>query len=237
MSSSKYIIAGLGSLIAVFLAWGLFIFITQSLPPGSMSGVVYVLIRLALFGAFVVASGVLILGGVLSIGVSEARIVKDVEKVQNRIEREPEKVKPAWDLAEVILRSYFNRNLIQINYIFALSVIVMLTGFGFIVYGMWLAYQNPDVITTAVLGGIAGVVTEFIGVTFLLIYRSTIEQAVKYVSTLERISSVGMAMQIIDTISAQETTQSQEKITEAKITIATLLLNQSRNDKPGSKAE
>jgi hypothetical protein len=44
------------------------------------------------------------------------------------------------------------------------------------------------------------VITEFIGATFLFIYRSTIQQASSYSRTLERINSVGMAMQILDTM-------------------------------------
>jgi hypothetical protein len=44
------------------------------------------------------------------------------------------------------------------------------------------------------------VVTELIGATFLFLYRSTIQQAAGYAKTLERINSVGMAMQILDSI-------------------------------------
>jgi hypothetical protein len=47
---------------------------------------------------------------------------------------------------------------------------------------------------------LAGVITEFIGATFLFIYRSAIQQAVDYSKSLERINSVGMAMQILDTM-------------------------------------
>ena len=52
----------------------------------------------------------------------------------------------------------------------------------------------------AVIATSSGVITEFIGATFILVYRSTIQQAVNYSKTLERINAVGMAMQILDTI-------------------------------------
>jgi len=48
---------------------------------------------------------------------------------------------------------------------------------------------------------IAGIITEFIGATFLFLYKSTMQQAEAYTKTLERINSVGMAMAIMDTIS------------------------------------
>jgi hypothetical protein len=142
----------------------------------------------------------------------------DLEEARKRAETEPEKAKPAWDLGRIKLELYFDRNLSQIKYIFMLSVGVMVVGFAFVLAGIFLAF-NPVVstgvvaadratvptqataVTPAVIGGVAGIITEFIGTTFLFIYRSTIQQAASYTRTLERINSVGMAMQILDTIS------------------------------------
>jgi len=39
-----------------------------------------------------------------------------------------------------------------------------------------------------------------IGVTFMVIYRSTMAQANQFMEVLERINTVGMAVQILDTI-------------------------------------
>jgi hypothetical protein len=141
---------------------------------------------------------------------------KEIDQALQRVYDEPEKAKPAWDLARAKLEQYFDRNLSQINYIFWLSVIVMVVGFGFILFGisqtltpitrdisnntMLYTAQNNN-FTSALVGSIAGIITEFIGATFLFIYRSTIQQALTYTKTLERINSVGMAMQILDTIS------------------------------------
>lgn len=159
-------------------------------------------------------------------------------ELQQAIERaraEPEKTKPAWDLARVRLELYFDRNISQINYIFWLSVIVMLVGFGFILFGISQTFvisrvienstgQNitPTVIpiSPAIVGTVAGIITEFIGATFLFIYRSTIQQAASYIKTLERINSVGMAMQILDTIS----TDSKQLQDETKAAIVKTLL-------------
>lgn len=141
---------------------------------------------------------------------------QELQQVIDRVSAEPEKAKPAWDLARVRLELYFDRNLSQINYIFWLSVGVMIVGFGFILFGIVQALNNTPIqvapsgqnvmptnsgITPAVIAGLAGIITEFIGATFLFIYRSTIQQASGYTQTLERINSVGMAMQILDTIS------------------------------------
>jgi len=122
---------------------------------------------------------------------------------ESKAEAEPEKAKAAWDLARVTLEAYFNQNLRQINYIFLLSVSVMIVGFAIIIWGILQAIRSPDTFVPAAIASATGVVTEFIGATFLLIYRSTIQQASSYFRTLERINSVGMAMQILDTMSAE----------------------------------
>lgn len=145
-------------------------------------------------------------------------------KAESKAEAEPEKIKPSWDLARITLESYFNRNLNQVTYIFWLSVIVMIVGLVIIVWGILQSIQSPTTTTPAVIASIAGVITEFIGATFLFIYRSTIQQAINYSKTLERINSVGMAMQILDTM-PDETTSNDLK-NHTKAALVELLVNQ-----------
>jgi hypothetical protein len=156
-------------------------------------------------------------------------LINELERAISRLEAEPEKAKPAWDLARVRLELYFDRNLRQVNQIFWLSVSVMGVGFIFILVGIsYLFLPTTDTrtanggIDAAVLSGIAGVITEFIGATFLFIYRSTVQQAAGYTQTLERINSVGMAMQILDTIS----NEARELRDRTKADIVRLLLSQ-----------
>jgi hypothetical protein len=96
-----------------------------------------------------------------------------IATAESKADAAPEKVKPAWDLARVTLEAYFNRNLSQINSIFWLSVSVMVVGFGIIIWGISQAIQSSDASVPAAIAGAAGVITEFIGATFLFIYRST----------------------------------------------------------------
>ncbi len=123
-----------------------------------------------------------------------------IAEAEFRLGKEPTQVTPAWDLARVTLEAYFNRNLSQITAIFYLSVVVMTVGFAVIIWGIMQAIQSPIAVASALITAIAGVITEFIGATFLFVYRSAIEQAINYSKTLERINSVGMAMKILDTM-------------------------------------
>jgi predicted PurR-regulated permease PerM len=140
-----------------------------------------------------------------------------ITQAELRVEAQPEKIKPAWDLARVTLESYFNRNLSQVSAIFWLSVGVMVIGFFIVIWGIWQAIQLPNSTLPAVITGLAGVITELIGATFILIYRSTMEQAVTYTKTLERINSVGMAMQILDTIPNNATESGIKNSTKAAV--------------------
>jgi hypothetical protein len=123
-----------------------------------------------------------------------------LEAAVAKIEKHPEKARPTWDLATVTLNTYFNRNLAQITYIFWLSIGAIIVGFFVILWGVVQSVANPVVIAPAIITVSAGVVTEFLGATFILIYKSAIQQAVGYAEALERINSVGMAMQILDTM-------------------------------------
>ena len=149
-----------------------------------------------------------------------------VNEAERKMESAPEKAKPAWDLARVTLEAYFNRNLQQIGYIFWLSVMVMLVGFTFIIWGISQSMQETDGVTPAAMATVAGIITEFIGATFLFIYRSTIQQAMDYSKTLERINSVGMAMQILDTID-DATIESENNLkNKTKAHLVTFLMQQ-----------
>jgi hypothetical protein len=77
----------------------------------------------------------------------------------------------------------------------------------------------------AMFGVIAGVITNFIGATFLFLYQSTIKQASKYAQSLEHINSVGMSMYILDSLKKHQSPETQIGIVEAKVEIAKLILS------------
>jgi high-affinity Fe2+/Pb2+ permease len=144
----------------------------------------------------------------------------------------PGKTKPVWDMAQLTLEIYFNRNLNQIRWIFWFSIAVMSLGFILIVYGVVVGYQNPqENWIVAAIGGIAGVLTEFIGATFLFVYKSSMQQADRYTEILERMNFVGMAMQMLDNATEGDTNAgdssklgSADSLQEAKIEMAKALL-------------
>jgi hypothetical protein len=148
----------------------------------------------------------------------------EIEHAESLAAQQPERAKLAWDLARITLEAYFTRNLSQINSIFWLSVAVMVVGFALLTWGVSQVLLNPSAVIPASLTVGAGVITEFIGATFLFIYRSTIQQAISYSQTLERINSVGMAMQILDTM--PESVPDNDLRSKTKASLVELLVRQ-----------
>ena len=151
--------------------------------------------------AAVIASATLVIGVLaymeLLAGQAEEEKIKTVEQ---RVREHPEKPQLAWDLARVKLESYLDRNLSQVQSIYWLTLLVMLCGFGFVSYGLYQVSESAEKLPVSVVASASGVLISFIGGSFLLIYRSILAQSKGYVSVLERINAVGMAVQVIATI-------------------------------------
>ena len=62
---------------------------------------------------------------------------------------------------------------------------------------------------------------EFIAATFLLIYRSTMEQAKDYVAMLERINAVGMSAQLLETLPDDKRDETQAEIAKSLLLMYT----------------
>lgn len=127
-------------------------------------------------------------------------LYEQIEEAQQAASDQPNKAKPAWQLASLTLQTYYARNLQQNRMIFWLSVAIILIGFGLIVVAIAMALLDPLTVTIAVVGGSAGIITELIGATCLVIFRSTVEQSLRYTAALERTNNVGMALAILDTV-------------------------------------
>jgi hypothetical protein len=147
---------------------------------------------------------VLIVRAVKSRARQVAVVEQKIATAEDRAERAPEKARYAWDLARVKLEAYFDRNLLQVNQVFWLAVVVMSIGFIFVLGAVLMSLHEPTITPTSKVAGISGIISQVIGATFLVIYRSTMTQANEFMAILERINTVGMAIQVLDSIPAEE---------------------------------
>jgi hypothetical protein len=181
------------SMIFFIAGWGVVILGNSGVVPLEVSKSVGLGFILA--GIFITAG----VTGYMDYANDQARAQK-LQVVEDRLQAHPEKPQLAWDLARTKLEEYLRKNIAQVDAIFWLTLVVMLFGFCFITYGLYHATQNADKLPVSLVASASGVLISFIGGSFLLIYRSTLAQAKDYVSVLERINAVGMALQVIESI-------------------------------------
>ncbi len=153
-----------------------------------------------------------------------SKATEAIEKILQTSDVDSKQIKPAWDSAQQTLELYYQRNLSQINLIFYLSVIVMCMGFVLIIAGVIIAFaigEKKEFI--GILSAASGLITEFIGATFIFLYKSTIAQSLEYTKKLDKLTSVGVSIKILDTISSEKEYDPKTLI-DAKIEIAKKLL-------------
>lgn len=124
------------------------------------------------------------------------------ERLRDKLAKDPDKLEPAWEDARNTLEHYFRRNLNQIKVIFNVAILVMLIGFGFVLWGVRISIDTG--LRIGVVSSASGIITQFIGLTFMLIYRATLSQATQFMAVLERINTVGMAVQILDGMKSED---------------------------------
>lgn len=140
----------------------------------------------------------------------ETKREERILEVEKRVQDNPKETQAAWELARVKLESYLSRNLKQVRSIFWLTVFVMIVGFTLIGYGVFKIYENPEMFNASLIAAVSGIIVNFIGATFLILYKSTMSQATDYVKILERINAVGMSVQILETVEDEETKLKQQ---------------------------
>lgn len=146
----------------------------------------------------------------------------EIQNAKAESREQPEKITPTYNIAFLTLQKYFDKNLHQIDQIFRISLIVMTVGFILIGIGTFYSITYPDKLGISIVATVSGVIIDFIGATFIFIYKSTIEQAMKYTEKLEKINNIGMSMTIIDGI--KEGSIPNEDLGKAKIEISRLLI-------------
>jgi hypothetical protein len=93
-----------------------------------------------------------------------------------------------------------HENLGQLKWIFKITVGVMIAGFAITAAGIAFAYLNKEEVITSIVVTTSGVLVQLIGATFLVVYKSTMEQAKDYIKVLDRINAGYMSLDLIKKI-------------------------------------
>jgi membrane protein implicated in regulation of membrane protease activity len=167
-------------------------------------------------------------------GVSFLFVYKStINQVREYLE-ELQTEKDNWERARKKIQYYMHENLNQVRWIFWLTLVAMFLGFLIIVIGAALAfYSPPGQVAPSIVVTLSGVLVEFIGATFLFVYKSTMEQARGYVNILERINAVGMFIKEIDKITpSDERNKARAKIASDILSLYRLEKKQNEDAQP-----
>lgn len=187
-----------------------------------------ILIRSIYIIFFTVSLFFLCFGIFMIIVMSVKKINLDIKNIATPIEE------------KISLEDYYRVNLSQIQIIFTFSVAAMIAGFILIIVSLlWSMFivvnkpQNNQQSSTnyipSVVGAVSGMIGNFIGATFLFLYKSAVEQSSKYSQFLERDNSLKLAQSLLEDIKSKaEESDENEKIIEYQLKIITLLINQSK---------
>jgi hypothetical protein len=155
------------------------------------------------------------------------------KKLEAEVEKKPQDPKLAWDLAWIPLEQYFNRNLAQTRLMFNIALLVMVAGFGLVAWSTIYATLHTQSPTVSWVGAASGVITQFIGATFIVMYKSNAEQSRDYARILERINAVGMAVKLLDGIPDSDPLLRTTKSEMAKLLLEGSLYRRSPSGPPG----
>ena len=186
---------------------------------------------------FFLLSAILITNGVYyyhQISLQKRKLEREHALQKTADDKTNKEASPVWELAQLTLDKYYTRNLSQNNWIFYVSVVVMAAGFILVLYGISVSYSSPNNKMITYVSAGSGVIVQFIGGTFLVIYNSTISQAIQYTASLQKVSSVGTSIKILDSIrndvadDKKTTDKYVDAMMAAKIELAKLLIEQSK---------
>lgn len=131
---------------------------------------------------------------VLYVVTSRKAKQNDAALEQRRLNEAP------WAVGRETLERYWSRNLGQNTLTFFLSATTIVIGFAILVFGIYTASTGGN-LSTSILAGTGGVVSQFLGATLLVLHRSTVAQASAYTQSLDRMNSIEMAWYILNTMS------------------------------------
>lgn len=174
------------------------------------------------------AVSVLILAGFvlwLTHTASTKAIDQFEEEAKSEEKKNPDKNRPYHKRLFAIQVRYLERNLAQNKHVYTLTTMMFVSGFIMIAYAGWLSIEvirasevaaNIETASswTQPLSIItAGVLTEFLAATILIMFRSVFNQTELYFGSLERLNTVGMALQILDDLNDDKGVEQQIKST------------------------
>ena len=125
------------------------------------------------------------------------------------------------------LNEYYTINKSQSKTAYRLSLLMILIGFLLIVNAVVIGFSDPSDTSIALISGIAGLLSEFIGATALSLYKESNSHVNEFMERLSYLQKVMLAIELIDRISEDK------KDAQLSVIITSLM----KNDEPKEQAD
>lgn len=162
-----------------------------------------------------------------------AKLDQKINEAETEAEQNPESNRAIWEVNYYQLVRFIEINREQNSKVFRLSIWMILFGLLLICGGLARDFLYvPSVQTSAASWAaiIAGLVTQFIAATILVLFRSVVQQTMEYFKTVERMASIGVAINILDNLPTGENTENLKMKTLSEIAIKVIELGLTSQD-------
>lgn len=150
------------------------------------------------------------------------KILYDKNKATLALDPDDKNPPPAWIAAQTQLEAYIGYNKFQSKVAFWAALFVMLTGFWLTCFGIVIALTRgaSGPWSQSALSVVSGVITQLIGGTFILVYRTIAQQTSGIITMLDRTNLIGMTTCLIRGIPDQKATLRAETFAKVAAIVA-----------------
>jgi hypothetical protein len=155
-----------------------------------------------------------------SINAELARLKGEREELKRRVEEEPSKKSNIFDSIQLSLNQlteYYTINKGQARSSFRSSIFAMVVGLGTLVSGIWFFYFHQGNVQLATLSSISGVLVQFIGGAYFVLYKKSLEQLNFFYESLLTMQDTMLAVQLAEQLEEEHRGEVYEKIIMALI--------------------
>jgi putative flippase GtrA len=154
----------------------------------------------------------------------------EIELVDTPASREEQAAQKLFKLHQLELNKYYDQTLKQSRWIFFAGLFCLFLGFGVIAITLWIVRDvtNKNAQFAAILGGIAGILSNFIGAVYLKMHSETIKSLTEFHNRLVNTHYLHFGNFLLAKI---------EKVELREESLAKIAVNLSTNEKHGPVAK
>jgi len=150
-----------------------------------------------------------------------AEVDDEIAEAREKADKNPKSFRLLWDVNNLLHEKFIEVNRQQNDTIFRFALRMIVAGFILICIGLARDFfvPLPANQTVSWVAVIAGLITQFTASTILVIFRSVFRQTMEYYKSVERMSSIGVALTILENLPTGEDAKELRVIKQAEMAV------------------